>query len=64
MNTVYRASTLKRIRRTNDQIELLDQQIFDVLEADHPQSVRHVFYRMAEASEKAGLKALAERAAS
>jgi hypothetical protein len=26
----------------------LDRQIFDVLKADHPQSVRHVFYRMTD----------------
>lgn len=46
MNTVYRAGTIKRQRRTNDEIEQLDQQIIDVLREDHPQSVRHVFYRM------------------
>ena len=45
---VYRAGTLKRIRRTNEQMEQLDQQIIDVLEEDHPQSVRHVFYRMTD----------------
>lgn len=46
MNKAYRAGTIKRKRRTNDEIEQLDQQIIDVLTEDHPQSVRHVFYRM------------------
>lgn len=44
--TVYRASTIKRDRRTKAQVEQLDQQIIAVLSEDRPQSVRHVFYRM------------------
>lgn len=48
MNNSYGASTLKRIRRTALQTEQLDQQIIDVLKEDHPQSVRHVFYRMTD----------------
>ena len=48
MNQVYRAGTIKRKRRTRDQIEQLDRQILAVLEEDHPQSVRHVFYRMTD----------------
>lgn len=44
----YRASTLKRTRRTDAQIDQLDQQIISVLEQDHPQSVRHIFYRMTD----------------
>lgn len=44
--TVYRASTIRRERRTRARVEQLDQQIIDVLAEDHPQSVRHVFYRM------------------
>jgi hypothetical protein len=44
----YRAGTVKRHRRTQAQTEQLDQQIIDVLRADHPQSVRHVFYRMTD----------------
>lgn len=44
MSRVYRARTIKRARRTKAQIEQLDQQIFEVLEADHPQSARHTFY--------------------
>ncbi len=37
-----------RHRRTKAQIEQLEAQIHEVLEADHPQSVRHVFYRMTD----------------
>ncbi len=56
-----------RNRRTSAEITQLEQQLYEVLEADHPQSVRHVFYRMtdprlpvfAEKSEQAGLRALA-----
>ena len=44
----YRASTLKRIRRTKGQRDQLDQQIINVLNEDNPQSVRHVFYRMTD----------------
>lgn len=42
----YRAGTIKRERRTRDRISQLDHQIVEVLQIDHPQSVRHVFYRM------------------
>lgn len=45
---VYRASTLKRPRRTKAELNQLDDQILDVLRSDHPQSVRHVFYRMTD----------------
>jgi len=45
---VYRASTIKRKRRTNSQMEQLDNQIIQVLEEDHPQSVRHIFYLMTD----------------
>ena len=44
----YRASTLKRCRRTKRAVNQLDAQIVEVLRADHPQSVRHVFYRMTD----------------
>lgn len=44
----YRAGTIKRIRRTRQQVEVLDAQIIEVLRDDHPQSVRHVFYRMTD----------------
>lgn len=43
---VYRARTIKRERRSAARIDQLDRQIIDVLGEDHPQSVRHVFYRM------------------
>ncbi len=36
----------KRTRRTNAQIEAIHEAIHEVLEDDHPQSVRHVFYRL------------------
>lgn len=45
---VYRAGTIKRQRRTKAAVEQLDDQILDVLTEDHPQSVRHVFYRMTD----------------
>lgn len=48
MSEVYRTGTIKRTRRTKAQVEVLDQQIVEVLEEDHPQSVRHVFYRMTD----------------
>lgn len=44
----YRARTIKRDRRTRARLEQLDSQILAVLKADHPQSVRHVFYRMTD----------------
>jgi hypothetical protein len=36
----------KRRRRTKGEVEQLERQILDVLEEDHPQSIRHVFYRL------------------
>lgn len=38
----------KRIRRTKQQVEQLDNQILEVLNEDNPQSVRHIFYRMTD----------------
>lgn len=49
---LYRAGTVKRQRRTAAAIRQLDRQIIDVLRDDHPQSVRHLFYRMTEPVEK------------
>lgn len=46
--TAYRAGPIKRERRTRERIDQLDAQIIDVLREDHPQSVRHVFYRMTD----------------
>jgi hypothetical protein len=45
---IYGASTIKRIRRTSAQVAMLDSQIVDVLANDHPQSVRHIYYRMTD----------------
>lgn len=39
---------VKRYRRSVSALEQLDAQIVDVLTQDHPQSVRHVFYRMTD----------------
>ncbi len=44
----YRAGTIKRERRSLARVEQLDEQILEVLREDHPQSVRHVFYRMTD----------------
>lgn len=46
--SIYRASTLKRKRRTKDELNQLDEKIIQVLKEDHPQSVRHIFYRMTD----------------
>lgn len=48
MGTVYQARPIRRARRTNAQVEQLERQIYAVLAADQPQSVRHVFYRMTD----------------
>lgn len=46
--SVYRTGTVKRQRRTKTEVEQLDAQILEALREDHPQSVRHVFYRMTD----------------
>lgn len=38
----------KKTRSTKDELDRLDNQIVKILESDHPQSVRHVFYRMTD----------------
>ena len=43
----FRTGT-KRDKLTEARAAVLDQQIIDVLQEDHPQSVRHVFYRMTD----------------
>ena len=48
MTEVYGAGTIKRERRSKDRMTALDAQIMAVLREDHPQSVRHVFYRMTD----------------
>jgi hypothetical protein len=45
--SAYGASPIRR-RRTKGEVEQLERQILDVLEEDHPQSVRHVFYRLTD----------------
>src|SRR3954447_11309301 len=37
-----------RERRTKAQISTLRLQMYEVLESDHPQSIRHVFYRQTD----------------
>ena len=46
--SVYRTSPIKRRRRTKAEIAQLDDQIVSVLRLDHPQSIRHVLYRMTD----------------
>ncbi|MBK9440879.1 MAG: hypothetical protein IPN53_05990 [Comamonadaceae bacterium] len=48
MVKIYCAGTIKRDRRTKTRMDTLDEQIMTVLKEDHPQSVRHVFYRMTD----------------
>lgn len=48
MTPAYGARTIKRDRRTREQVAQLDRQILAELADDHPQSVRHVFYRMTD----------------
>lgn len=47
MNAVYQAGRINR-RRTREEVAQLERQILEVLESDHPQSIRHVFYRMTD----------------
>lgn len=37
-----------RTRRTKVALAQLDQQIIDILTADHPQSARNIFYRLTD----------------
>ena len=45
--TPRREGTMVR-RRTAEQVEQLERQIYEVLALDRPQSVRHVFYRLTD----------------
>jgi hypothetical protein len=45
---LYRTRTISRTRRTNVQMAVLEAQILAILEEDHPQSVRHIYYRMTD----------------
>ena len=35
-----------KTRRTRKQIEFLERHILEIFEQDHPQSVRHLYYRL------------------
>jgi hypothetical protein len=48
MSGLSGAPDKSRRRRTKAAVEQLEHQILDVLEQDHPQSVRHVFYRLTD----------------
>lgn len=48
MKKLYQARPIKRRRRSNDELGVLDDQIMAALVADHPQSVRHTFYMMTD----------------
>src|SRR5262249_41927173 len=37
-----------RARRTKARVEQLEKQVVELLEEDHPQSIRHIFYRMTD----------------
>ncbi len=45
----YRASPVKRSRRTNAELDLIDQAIIDSVATEHPVSLRGVFYRVMSA---------------
>ena len=47
-DSVYQPGPINRARRTKAQVEQLEGQIYEVLEEDHPLSVRHIFYRMTD----------------
>ena len=46
--TALSAGVVKRDRRTKERMLTLDRQILDVLREDHPQSIRHVYYRITD----------------
>src|SRR5438477_12076324 len=43
---VYRPSPIKRARRTRADIDTVEAAIYATLEADHPQTVRGLFYQL------------------
>ena len=45
---IYRPRSIKRHRRTKARVGQLEEQILAVLTEDHPQSIRHCFYRMTD----------------
>ncbi len=44
----YQPRLIKRRRRTRAQTDQLDAQIVAILREDHPQSIRHIFYRLTD----------------
>jgi hypothetical protein len=42
----YSASPIKRFRRTKSAVKSIRDEIRDILEKDHPQTVRQVFYAL------------------
>jgi hypothetical protein len=43
---IYRAGSIKRPRRTKGNMEAIRTTIKEVLEADHPQNIRQVYYAL------------------
>src|SRR4051812_27428411 len=48
VNGSYQPRSIKRQRRTASAVEQLERQILAILEEDHPQSIRHCFYRLTD----------------
>jgi hypothetical protein len=46
--TVYEARPVKRRRRTNAELELVDESVYDASATEHPVSLRGVYYRRAK----------------
>jgi hypothetical protein len=51
MTTVYGASTVNRLRRTRAELAAVDDAIVQAVEAEHPVTLRGVFYRVVSAGE-------------
>lgn len=49
-SALYRPSTVKRARRTRDQLAAVDAAIFAAVEVEHPVTLRGVYYRTVSAS--------------
>jgi hypothetical protein len=49
VDTVYGASTVKRARRTNLELDALDDAIYNACAVEHPVTLRGVFYRVVSA---------------
>lgn len=46
---VYESSPIKRVRRGRDEIQVIRDALFDLLESENPMTVRQVFYRAVSA---------------